>query len=71
MVFLSKDFAPPHVEAIIKNLVKPHTADHSTVGVVSPEPALPICKLFNFLPASAKQCIFWGLGSDVTVSANK
>ena len=69
--FSSKDFAPPHVETIIKNLVKPYTADHFTIGVTSPETALPIGKPFDFLPTGTKQCIFWGLGSDVTVRANK
>ena len=36
----SKDFAPLHVEAIIKNHVKPHTADQFTIA--SPETAFPI-----------------------------
>jgi len=67
----SKDFAPPHVEAIIKNLNKTHPADHFTVGVSAPETALPIGKPFDFLPPGTKQCIFWGLGSDGTVGANK
>ena len=65
----SKVLAPLHVEAIIKNLVKPHTVNHFTVA--SPETALPISKPFDFLPAGTKQCIFWGLGFDVTVGANK
>ena len=38
----SKDFAPLHVEAIIKNLVKPHTVNHFTIA--SPETAFPIGK---------------------------
>ena len=67
----SKDFAPPHIEAIIKNLGKQHPADHFTIGVASPETELPICKPFDFLPAGTKQCIFWGLGSNGTVDANK
>lgn len=67
----SKDFAQPHIEAIIKNLVKPHTADHFTVDVASPETAPPIGKPFDFLPAGTKQCIFCGLVSDVTVGVNK
>ena len=36
----SKDFAPLHVEAIIKNLGKPHPADQFTIA--SPETAFPI-----------------------------
>ena len=67
----SKDFAPPHVEAIIKNLDKPHTSDRFTLGVASQETSLPIGKSFDFLPAGTEQCIFWGLGSDVIAGTNK
>jgi len=67
----SRDFAPPHVEAIIKNLSKAHPKDHFTVGVANPETQLPVGKPHDNLPKGTVQCIFWGLGSDGTVGANK
>jgi len=67
----SRDFAPPHVDAIFKNVLSAKPKDGFTVGVSSPETALPVGQPFDNLPAETKQCIFWGLGSDGTVGANK
>ena len=67
----SKDFAPQHVTAIAKNLLSETPKDGFTVGIDQPETALPVGKPTDYLPSSTKQCIFWGLGSDGTVGANK
>nr|AAV74342.1 pyruvate:ferredoxin oxidoreductase A-like protein [Trichomonas vaginalis] len=67
----SRDFAPVHVEAIVKNLASELPKDRFTVGVVNPETQLPLGKPFDHLPEGTKQCMFWGLGSDGTVGANK
>jgi len=67
----SKDFAPQHVDAIVKNVLSEKPKDGFTVGIDQPETALPVGKPTDHLPASTKQCIFWGLGSDGTVGANK
>ena len=67
----SKDFAPQHVEAIAKNLVSAHPKDGFTVGIVNPETALEVGAPKDYLPSSTRQCLFWGLGADGTVGANK
>ena len=33
--------------------------------------SLPLAPEINTLPPGTKQCMFWGLGSDGTVGANK
>lgn len=67
----SKDFAPQHVEAVVKNLVQPIAKDGFTVGIPNPETELPVGAPKDHLPSSTKQCLFWGLGADGTVGANK
>ena len=67
----SKDFSPSHVEAVFKNLEKDNPQDSFTVGLAGSECGLPVGKPFDFLPKGTRQCIFWGLGSDGTVGANK
>lgn len=67
----SKDFAPQHVDAVMKNLVAPICKDGFTVGIPNPETELPVGPPKDNLPSSTKQCLFWGLGADGTVGANK
>lgn len=67
----SKDFAPQHVDAVMKNLVAPICKDGFTVGIPNPETELPVGPPKDDLPSSTKQCLFWGLGADGTVGANK
>ncbi|KAH0796070.1 pyruvate:ferredoxin (flavodoxin) oxidoreductase [Histomonas meleagridis] len=67
----SKDFAPQHVEAIAKNLVLPKPKDQFTVGLNDPQTAIPVGEPKDYLPSSTRQCLFWGLGADGTVGANK
>jgi len=67
----SKDFAPNHAEAIYKNLESFHPQDGFTVGLNGGPNELPIGPAFDSLPEGTTQCLFWGLGSDGTVGANK
>ncbi|OHS98215.1 pyruvate:ferredoxin oxidoreductase A [Tritrichomonas foetus] len=67
----SKDFAPQHVESVMKNIVQPIPKDGFTVGIPNPETELPVGPPKDHLPSSTKQCLFWGLGADGTVGANK
>ena len=67
----SKDFAPQHVEAIMQNLTSSNPKDGFTVGIPNPETELPVGPPKDHLPSTTKQCLFWGLGADGTVGANK
>jgi pyruvate-ferredoxin/flavodoxin oxidoreductase len=67
----SKDFAPQHVEAIAENLKKASPKDGFTVGIPFPDTELPIGPPKDHLPSTTRQCLFFGLGADGTVGANK
>ena len=67
----SKDFAPNHAEAIFKNMNSYKPIDGFTCGLNGGENELPIGEPFDNLPEGTTQCLFWGLGSDGTVGANK
>jgi len=69
----SKEFTPAMVKAVFDNLNAPQPRMQYVVGVEddvthsSLEYGAPI----STTPTSTKQCLFWGLGSDGTVGANK
>jgi pyruvate-ferredoxin/flavodoxin oxidoreductase len=68
----SKDFTPSMVKAVYDHLDGPAFHDF-TVGIrddVSNR-SLPIKEAIDAEPEGVKRCIFWGLGSDGTVGANK
>ena len=70
----SKDTTPAQIFAVYKNLKKGKDAlDHFTVGIVDDVThlSLPLEKEINVAGDKASQLIFWGLGSDGTVGANK
>ena len=67
----SKDFNPRHAAAVFKNLLSQRPLDNFTVGLAGSEVGLPLGPKVDTLPAGTKQCLFWGLGSDGTVGANK
>jgi pyruvate-ferredoxin/flavodoxin oxidoreductase len=68
----SKEFTPPMVKAVYDHLGG--KAFHSfTVGInddVSNK-SIPVTESIDTEPDDVKRCIFWGLGSDGTVGANK
>jgi len=69
----SKEFTPAMVKAVFDNLNAPQPRNQYVVGIEddvthsSLEYGAPI----STTPDTTKQCLFWGLGSDGTVGANK
>jgi pyruvate-ferredoxin/flavodoxin oxidoreductase len=69
----SKEFTPAHVKAVLDELKKPSPKNHFTVGIVDDvtHTSLDVDHGFSTEPDSVKRCLFYGLGSDGTVGANK
>jgi len=69
----SKEFTPAMVKAVLDELKKPEPKNHFTVGInddVS-HTSLSYDPSFSIEPESTVRCMFFGLGSDGTVGANK
>ncbi|KAJ6254962.1 pyruvate-flavodoxin oxidoreductase-related [Anaeramoeba flamelloides] len=68
-----KEFTPSMVQAVFDNLKKKTPKNNFTVGInddvtfTSLEMGEPI----DIMPKGTQQCVFWGIGSDGTVGANK
>ncbi|NJM97159.1 MAG: pyruvate:ferredoxin (flavodoxin) oxidoreductase [Phormidesmis sp. RL_2_1] len=69
----SKEFTPAMVKAVFDNLVQPVPKNHFTVGIVDDisHTSLTLDAAFNIESDSVVRAIFYGLGSDGTVGANK
>jgi len=69
----SKEFSPMHVKAVFENLKNKVPKNHFTVGIVDDvtNSHLPVGEPFAVMHKETKQCLFFGLGSDGTVGANK
>jgi homodimeric pyruvate:ferredoxin (flavodoxin) oxidoreductase len=69
----SKEFAPRHVKAVFDNLKQAEPKNHYTVGINDDvtHSSLPIGPAINTIPEGTTQALFFGLGSDGTVGANK
>lgn len=72
----SKDFTPAMALAVFENLMRPNiddVLDSFTVGIVDDVTfsSLPYGAEPEVLPAGTTECLFWGMGSDGTVGANK
>jgi len=70
----SKDTNPPQILAVYDNLAKGENAKHPfTIGIVDDVTftSLDITKNIDVLSDEVSQLIFYGLGSDGTVGANK
>jgi len=69
----SKEFAPRHVKAVFDNLQEKVPKNHFTVGIVDDvtNSSLPLGPAINCIDEGTTQAIFFGLGSDGTVGANK
>lgn len=68
----SKEFTPTHVNAVFEHL--DGEAFHGfTVGINDDVTfkSIPVNGVVNVAPEDVKACMFWGLGSDGTVGANK
>lgn len=69
----SKEFTPPMVKAVFDNLALPFPKNHFSVGIrddVS-HTSLDFDQSFSIEPKEVFRAIFYGLGSDGTVGANK
>jgi pyruvate-ferredoxin/flavodoxin oxidoreductase len=69
----SKEFTPGMVKAVFDELAKPQPKEHFTVGIrddVS-NTSLDFDPVFSVEARETTRCMFWGLGADGTVGANK
>ncbi len=69
----SKEFTPAMVNRIYEELAKPTPQNHFTIGIHDDvcHTSLEYDATFSTEPAETVRAMFWGLGSDGTVGANK
>ncbi|MCD8205166.1 MAG: pyruvate:ferredoxin (flavodoxin) oxidoreductase, partial [Clostridia bacterium] len=69
----SKEFTPSMVLAVYKNIELANPKNHFTVGIYEDitNSSLDFSQQFDAAPAGSTSCMFYGLGSDGTVGANK
>ena len=69
----SKEFTPAMVKAVFDNLAAPAPKNHFTVGITDDVSftSLPVDADFSTEPDEVIRAVFYGLGSDGTVGANK
>jgi pyruvate-ferredoxin/flavodoxin oxidoreductase len=69
----SKEFTPGMVKAVFDELAKAKPKNHFTIGIMDDvtHTSLPWDTAFDIEPASTVRALFYGLGADGTVGANK
>ncbi|MBQ9429970.1 MAG: pyruvate:ferredoxin (flavodoxin) oxidoreductase [Kiritimatiellae bacterium] len=69
----SKDFTPQLCKAIYDNMLKDKPMDHYAAGIVDDITGRYLLADGSFVVPTGdrKECMFWGLGADGTVGANK
>jgi len=69
----SKEFTPAMIKAVYDEIAKDKPKNHFTVGIVDDvtHTSLPVDPEFDIEPDDVKRAVFFGLGSDGTVGANK
>ncbi len=68
----SKDTAPNQIKAVFDELAKENPKEEFTIGIVDDVTHLSLEVDPNFtIRGTYTSCLFWGLGSDGTVGANK
>jgi pyruvate-ferredoxin/flavodoxin oxidoreductase len=69
----SKEFAPAMVKAVFDELAKDAPKNHFTVGIVDDvtHTSLPVDREYDIEREDVVRAVFWGLGADGTVGANK
>ena len=69
----SKEFTPGMIKAVYDELAQPSPRQGFTIGINDDVSGLSLTYDPNFSvePASTVCCVFWGLGADGTVGANK
>ncbi|MEI6667644.1 MAG: pyruvate:ferredoxin (flavodoxin) oxidoreductase [Acidobacteriota bacterium] len=69
----SKEFTPTMVKAVYDNLSQPTPRNHFTIGIMDDVTHLSLTydMDLDIEPDSVRRCVFFGLGADGTVGANK
>ena len=69
----SKEFTPGMIKAVYDELAQPKPRQRFTVGINDDVTGLSLTydPTFSVEPATTVCCVFWGLGADGTVGANK
>ncbi len=69
----SKEFTPAMVKGIFDEMSKPEPKNHFTVGIIDDltNTSIEYDPDFNIEYPDTVRCVFWGLGADGTVGANK
>ena len=69
----SKEFSPTMVKAVFDNAAQANPKNHFTVGINDDvtNTSLALGELLDVAPSDLYSCMFYGLGSDGTVGANK
>ncbi|MCD8201992.1 MAG: pyruvate:ferredoxin (flavodoxin) oxidoreductase, partial [Clostridia bacterium] len=69
----SKEFTPSMVLAVYKNLEQKEPKNHFTIGIYEDvtNSSLDFSEKYDAAPKGSTSCMFYGLGSDGTVGANK
>ena len=69
----SKEFTPAMVIAVFDELSRPQLRNHFTIGITDDVTgtSLPFERAFSVEPDDVTRCLFFGLGADGTVGANK
>jgi pyruvate-ferredoxin/flavodoxin oxidoreductase len=69
----SKEFTPAMAKAVLDNLKEAEPRNHFTVGITDDvaKTSLPVDYTFSTEPDSVIRAMFYGLGADGTVGANK
>ncbi|MBI3086356.1 MAG: pyruvate:ferredoxin (flavodoxin) oxidoreductase [candidate division NC10 bacterium] len=69
----SKEFTPAMIKAVFDELAKPHPKNHFTVGIYDDvtHTSLEYDPAFSTEEAGTVRALFYGLGADGTVGANK
>ncbi len=69
----SKEFTPAMVKGVFDEMLKAEPRNHFTVGIMDDvtHTSLDYDPAFSIETPDTVRCVFWGLGSDGTVGANK
>ena len=69
----SKEFSPAMIKGLFDEMNMPKPKNHFTLGIVDDvtHTSIEFDPSFNIEPDDVVRAVFWGLGSDGTVSANK
>jgi len=69
----SKDFTPTMVKTVLDNLKKRTPKNHFTIGIIDDvtNTSLEMSELMDAAPKGTVRAMFWGIGGDGTVGANK